>query len=242
MESFPIPPPAFRGDSHRVPADDAFDWLRQGWALFIAHPRYWLLFSFVTLFSLSTLLWHPTVGVVCVLLLMPLAGATGLEVCRRISVGDSLAIARVFAGLQAKAPRLLVIGVTFATALLAIGSVVVSGYYFGFVRHFDSAGLLAAVIGFLCASLLLLVLFIPVFMAFWFIPALVLFNGMRPLNAAQASYSACRKNMPAFLAYAALVVTLAVFATLPAGIGLIVLFPILAGSVYASYQDVFLAH
>ena len=36
MESFPIPAPAFNGNSRVVPPGNAFDWLRQGWALFAA--------------------------------------------------------------------------------------------------------------------------------------------------------------------------------------------------------------
>ena len=36
METFPIQAPAFNGNSRAVPASNAFEWLKQGWALFIA--------------------------------------------------------------------------------------------------------------------------------------------------------------------------------------------------------------
>ena len=41
--------------------------------------------------------------------------------------------------------------------------------------------------------------------------------------------------------YAPLVMVLCFFATLPVGLGFLVLGPVLAGSVYASYRDIFLS-
>ena len=45
MEKFPIPAPAFSGDGRRVDVGAGFDWLRQGWALFIAYPGQWAIMA-----------------------------------------------------------------------------------------------------------------------------------------------------------------------------------------------------
>ncbi|MEO8409310.1 MAG: hypothetical protein ABI478_01970 [Propionivibrio sp.] len=36
MDNFPIPAPAFDGQSRTVAAGNAFEWLKQGWAMFVA--------------------------------------------------------------------------------------------------------------------------------------------------------------------------------------------------------------
>ena len=79
-------------------------------------------------------------------------------------------------------------------------------------------------------------------MAIWFAPALVFFNNMPPLDALKASFNACLKNILAFLVYGLIVLVLMFFAALPAGLGFLVLIPVLSGSVYASYRDIFLAN
>ena len=89
---------------------------------------------------------------------------------------------------------------------------------------------------------LTLALSLPVFMALWFAPALVFFNGMAPIAALKASFDACLKNTLAFLVYGLIVLVLDFFAALPVMLGFLVLIPVLAGSLYASYRDVFVAN
>ena len=96
--------------------------------------------------------------------------------------------------------------------------------------------------GSLLAMLLSSVLIIPLAMAMWFAPALVFFNNMAPLDALKASFNACLKNTLPFLILGLIVLVLMFFAALPVGLGFLVLFPVLAGTLYASYQDVFVAH
>ena len=76
----------------------------------------------------------------------------------------------------------------------------------------------------------------------WFAPALVFFNNMSPVDACKASLNACLKNILPFLILGLVIFVLAFFAALPVGLGFLVLVPVLAGTLYASYQDVFLAH
>ena len=97
-------------------------------------------------------------------------------------------------------------------------------------------------VGLLLAMLLSLALSVPLFMALWFAPALVFFNNMLPLPALKASFNACLKNTLAFVVYGLIVLVLMFFAALPVGLGFLVLIPVLAGSIYASYQDVFVAN
>ncbi|MBL8394330.1 MAG: hypothetical protein JNK99_06180, partial [Candidatus Accumulibacter sp.] len=95
--------------------------------------------------------------------------------------------------------------------------------------------------GLLLAGLFWLLLSLPLMMAIWFAPALVLFNDMPPIAALHASFQCCIRNVLVFLVYGLLVMVLCFFAALPVGLGFLVLGPVLAGSAYASYRDTFLA-
>jgi len=94
--------------------------------------------------------------------------------------------------------------------------------------------------GIAVGGLVWLLLSLLIVMAVWFAPALVVFNHMPPAAALKASFHACLKNLVSFLVYALLTMVLCFFAALPLGLGFLVLGPVLAGSVYASYRDTFI--
>ena len=91
----------------------------------------------------------------------------------------------------------------------------------------------------LTASLVALTLSIPLMMAAWFAPLLVIFYDMPPLEAMRLSFVACLKNIIAFQLYAVILVVLTVIATMPYGLGLFILVPTLFTSIYVSFGDIF---
>jgi hypothetical protein len=91
----------------------------------------------------------------------------------------------------------------------------------------------------LSALLVALTLSIPLMMAAWFAPLLVIFRNLPPLEAMRLSFYACVKNIVAFQIYAFFLVVLTAIAAFPYGLGLFVLVPTLFASIYASYQDIF---
>ena len=91
----------------------------------------------------------------------------------------------------------------------------------------------------LLAVLVALALLIPVAMAAWFAPALVVLNDMGVGDAIKASFWACLKNIVPFLVYGLILFGLAIVASIPFGLGWLALGPTLAASVYAAYRDIF---
>jgi uncharacterized membrane protein len=63
---------------------------------------------------------------------------------------------------------------------------------------------------------------------------------MAPVAALKASFSANLKNWLVMLVFGLIVLVLCFFATLPMGLGFLVLMPVLYGALYASYKDIFL--
>jgi uncharacterized membrane protein len=91
------------------------------------------------------------------------------------------------------------------------------------------------------AFLLITALTIPVNMALWFAPALVLLRDQPASGALLQSFRACLKNLIPFLLYGFILFVLALLASIPAGLGWLVLGPVVIGSTYAAYRDIFLA-
>jgi uncharacterized membrane protein len=89
--------------------------------------------------------------------------------------------------------------------------------------------------------LLALALAVPVYMAIWFAPALIMFHDVKPLDAMKSSFFACLKNIVPFLLYGIILMVLCVVASIPFGLGFLVLGPVIVGSIYAGYRDIFTA-
>ena len=242
MTRFPIPAPQFNGQHRRVGQGNAFEWLKQGWALFVAWPGQWLALTVVLLVLQMGISIVPLVGSLAASLLTPIFAAGVLHACRKVANGASPEIADLFHGFSHRASELVLLGAfsVVGTLLIVLVSALVGGG--GVVSALLNPALFGLALGGVMLALLFsLLLSIPLLMALWFSPALVLFNGMPPWQALRASFDACLQNALPFLLYGLIITVLAFFATLPMLLGYLVLIPLVAGSVYAAYRDIFLA-
>lgn len=242
---FPLNPPAFDGHSRVTEAGACFDWLRQGWAIFIANPGVWLGMTLVFLVLLLAPSIVPLVGQLATWLLAPILAAGMLAACRRSAEGEEPAIPDLFTGFQRNTNGLVVVGALNVAGMLAIllflallgGGSLAGGLVFGSAA--PSLGIGVALGGLMLVGLLAVILSTPLLMALWFAPALVLFHAMPPVEALKASFNACLKNWLSFAVFGLLLSILVFFAVLPLGLGFLVLIPVMFGALYASYRDIF---
>ena len=245
MTPFPIPAPAFDGRSRAVGVDAAFQWLQLGWGMFMVNPGLWIATALILIVGFLALFAVWLAGALLAFLLAPVLAAGLLAMCHKASSGDNFELQDLGAGFKTATTPLIILGVIFMMAMLAIKLVVFllfSGSVAGGMMMPGATGLGVLLGGSLLALLLSSVLVIPLSMAMWFAPALVFFNNMPPLEACKASLNACLKNILPFLILGLILFVLTFFAALPVGLGFLVLLPWLSGTVYASYQDVFVAH
>jgi uncharacterized membrane protein len=66
-------------------------------------------------------------------------------------------------------------------------------------------------------------------------------GGADPAEAMKNSFVACLKNIIPFLIYSVILLVLAIVASIPVMLGFLVLGPVIVGSLYASYRDIFFA-
>jgi uncharacterized membrane protein len=100
----------------------------------------------------------------------------------------------------------------------------------------DPMALLAIV---LCLVILSLTVSIPLVMTLWFAPALVVLHDVSAVRAMVLSFRGCLANLMPFLLYGLAVIGLAIVATIPFGLGWLVLAPVLVTSTYTACQEIF---
>ena len=229
-----------------VPASNGWTWIADAWTLFKASPGLWIgmILVFVVLFIVMAVV--PFVGAIAQNLLMPVFMGGIVLGCRAIDDGSGLEFNHLFAGFKTKFGTLIAVGALYLAGFVAILLVVmmltgasVFALYMGGGAQPDIAQSGAA-LGLLLAILIVLALSIPLVAAVWFAAPLVVFHDLGAVEAMKASFKGCLRNIVPFLVYGIVGLVLAVVATIPLGLGWLVLGPVLAASVYTSYRDIYL--
>ncbi len=240
------PAGAFSAAGRAVDAGRGWEWIAEGFALFKKQPGIWILVLIVVVACLVLINLVPVIGALANLLLMQVFMGGVMLGCRALDNGENFSVGCVFAGFKQNTGDLVVLGllalvgwiVAFIPAMLIMGvgafmSMMGGG---GSMTNIGALGLT-----FMLALLVSLALTVPLYMAMWFAPSLVVFNNLKPVDAMKASFMACLKNMVPFLLYGIILLALCVVAAIPFGLGFLVLGPVAIASIYAGYRDIFVA-
>jgi uncharacterized membrane protein len=234
----------FLPDGQAVAAIEGWNWIVEGWRLFARQPLTWVLLTLVFGLVMFAMAIVPILGALGLLVLFPVFAAGFLLACRDLERGAAIRIGHLFAGFQHQPGRLAALGALGLAAFVVLGLAVAAMFWSTFAGlgriGGDSAAMMAAMGQLVLAGLVVLALSVPIYMAFWFAPALVALNDFAPGDALKASFRACLRNVLPFLLYGAVMFVLSVLAGL-IYIGWIVLGPVLAASVYAAYRGIFYA-
>lgn len=235
----------FVAGGRALAAGRGWDWIAQAWGLFKKQPGVWIGLVVILVILFVVLALIPIVGSLATIVLGPVfMGGIALGT-RAQDTGGELAIGHLFAGFQERFGPLVLVGVLYLVASVVIALVV--GLLTG-ASLFSMMGGSApesmppgAILTLLLAFLIMLALMVPVFMAIWFAPALVVFNGKDAVEAMKQSFAGCLKNIVPFLIYGLVLFVFSILASIPFGLGWLVLGPVLAASVYTGYKDIFTA-
>jgi uncharacterized membrane protein len=238
------------GPAHRsVAAGRGVNWWTEAWPWMFGGGRagVWIGMGLVvTVIYLVLHLVGALGAILAHLLLFPLAGGLMLA-ARKSERGEALEIADVFAGFRTHPSPLLLAGVlVIAASLVVVGlmgvvgvGAAVSAFLGGLAVDLGSRPVAAAGLGLTTALLLVvcLALFIPISMAAWLAPALIVLRGVPPVEALKQSLAACRASIGALAVYGLLFIGFAVLASIFLGLGWLVLTPMAALSTYGAYKD-----
>ncbi|NRF65744.1 hypothetical protein HLB44_01970 [Aquincola sp. S2] len=237
----------FKGsvEARSVEAGRGITWWTDAWAMFMKNAGMWIVLALIFLVIFIVLAFIPFLGGIATALLAPILVGGWMIAARKVDAGGAPEPADLFAAFQSKAVPLLVIGALLLAAAIVFGIVVgVLGFgaVFGMAAGgaSRSAGGMAAGFGVgLLVALLSLAFAFVVSMAIWFAPALVVFRDLSPVDAIKTSFAASLKNIVPFLLWGVIYIVAAIVASIPFGLGWIVLIPVTLLTAYVAYKDLF---
>lgn len=249
-EPVPAPPPdrtaaAFIPGGRSLVAGAGWNWIATAWPLFMRQPGVWIGVLVVLLVASVVLAAIPVVGTVATLVLYPVIAGGLMLGCRELEDGGELTFAHLGTGFSKHFGPLALLGVAYLVALVAIALVaallagVGVGALFGLAATTGPAAVGLGAMGVALVVLIAVAAMVPVYMALWFAPALIVFEGHDATRALKESFAACLKNMLPFLLYGVLGLLLGIAASIPLMLGWLALGPVLFASVYTGYRDIF---
>ena len=231
---------------HQLSAKYGWYWIANGFHMFRKAPMIWVLVCFTLLLIAMTLALIPILGQFVFTLISPVFLAGIMIGCREQEQGRQLEMVHLFIAFKTNVASLVTVGGIYLIGqVLIIGLVMIIGgsqmtdmLLYG--KRVDENELITVMDNMLTASLVALLLSIPLMMAAWFSPLLVVFHNLQPIPAMKKSFFACLKNIIPFQLYGLLLIIFTIFALMPYGVGLVILIPTIFASIYVSYKNIFL--
>ena len=235
-----------------VAAGNGVSWIGDGWSLFAKSPGTWIGSILLLMILWIVVSLVPVVGGIAIQMLAPIVLGGLMLGCRSLDSGGDFRIDHLFAGFKDKAGPLAIVGLLMlifsivVVIVLGIIFVVMAGGAFlqtlgsgdpdAFRELMSEKGLML----FALFGLMALALFIPLSMAYWFAPALVVFHDMDSFQAMKQSFRGCLRNILPFLLYGLVFLVLFVVAAIPLFLGYLIVIPMIYTTLYSSYKDIYL--
>jgi uncharacterized membrane protein len=232
----------------KADAGRGWQWIVGGFALFRKNPPIWIALFVIYFLIVIVVSIIPVVGPLVMTLLAPVFTAGFMLACRGVEAGEELELGYLVAGFKHNTGQLVTVG-----GLYLVGSIIILGMMMmsGGGAILGSAALgqmqgvepneamVGAMGGMLIALLVALALLIPLLMAYWFAPVLVVLRNMTALEAMKLSFVGCLRNISPFLVFGVIAFILTMIAMIPFGLGMLILVPVLNASIYLGYKDIF---
>jgi uncharacterized membrane protein len=227
-----------------VDAGQGMSWWSDAWTLFMKSAGLWFVFGLVVCIGSAILHLIPVLGSLVSALLLPVLLGGWMLAARKVEDGGALEFNDLFAGFKGPLlSSLLVLGVATLVCELIVG-VLVTIMGVGSVTSLvlaghTGAGLLGA-LGFGMLALLFVLVFVFVLaMLLWFAPALIVFDGVPPMDAMKLSAETSLRNIGPFVIFGVISIVLSILSVLLMGLGFLVLVPLEVLAMYTSYRNVF---
>lgn len=234
----------------KLPAGHGWEWFPKAFQYFKASPAIWIVNVLILVAISFLLVFIPVVGSLVSGILAPIFTAGLMLGCAAQDRGEQLTVGHLFEGFQKNTATLAVIGIIYMVGMFLlmflVGIIVaaigggaemmnMSGSESGVPQlpdNFMSVMIIAILLG--------VALSIPLVMAYYFAPALVVFHNLGAIEAMKMSFKGCIRNILPFLIYGVVALILGVVASIPFLLGWLVLGPVLVAVLYVSYREIFI--
>ena len=225
------------------PAANGWTWIAEGWELFKRQPGMWIGMILVLLLIFVAAAFIPIVGGLATTLFGPVFAAGVMVGCKALDSGEDLELSHLFAGFRSRTGTLIGVGALYLAVTIAVVLVVSLVMGVGMMTMMgggDQQTMAAMGMTFVLAVLIMLALLLPAMMAVWLAAPLVVFHDHGAIDAMKGSFTGCLRNVMPFLLYGVVLAVLSIVASVPLALGWLVLGPVFAASIYASYRDIYL--
>jgi len=236
----------FQPGGRGVAAGRGVSWIGEAWNIFKQAPGLWIGIVIVLFVIFMVAAFIPIVGPLATMLFFPAFMGGLMMGCRALDEGGELEFAHLFAGFRDKIGPLIAVGALYLAGYIVImliaaaitGVGVFSMMGMGAQGESPDPTAFFATMG--IALLLVMALTIPLLMAVWESAPLVVFHDQGAIEAMKGSFMGCVKNLLPFLVYGVVMMVLSIVATIPIGLGWLVLGPMAVATVYTAYKDIYL--
>lgn len=230
-----------------MPIGRGAGWLLEGFGYFKKNPLAWIGIIILLVVLTFVIMLIPIIGGLAFNLLMPVFMGGLLLGCQAQAQGGEITVNHLFAGFSKNTVQLVVIGLLYMLGFIVISVIVVVLI----ITMFGGMAMLQEMqsgdpemVSQHARIILLLVLvatalYLPLLMAYWFAPALVILADVSPLTAMKMSFMGCLYNVLPFTLYGIVGVILSIIAAIPLGLGFLIFAPMAIASVYISYREVY---
>lgn len=230
-----------------LPVERGSGWLLEGFGYFSKSPATWIglmLLFFVITFVIMLI---PFIGSLVINLLTPVFMAGLILGCQAQAQGGELTINHLFAGFSKNTAQLVILGLLYMLGIIVLSIIAIVLVFtllggMAMLQNMESGNpdmMMQNIRGILLVVLIISALYIPLLMAFWFAPALVILNDVSPVNALKMSFQGCLVNILPFTLYGIVGLVLLIIAMIPLGLGLLILMPMIIASIYISYREIY---
>ncbi|MET0027564.1 MAG: BPSS1780 family membrane protein [Candidatus Thiodiazotropha sp.] len=223
-----------------------FAWIAGGWGLFKEAPLAWILALVIWVglnFGISLI---PLAGAIAVNLIGPTLIAGFMIGCREHEEGGQFAVGHLFAGFSQNTGQTILIGLFYMITMLVLTfgmmAVIFGNMSAGMMTDSGDVEAMSAMM-FTTSTFVGLgiafVIFILVFFAYLFAPALAGLESLSAWESMKLSFVGSVKNILPLILYGILATLLMFLGALPVGLGLLVVIPVLIGAMYTAYKDIY---
>jgi uncharacterized membrane protein len=229
----------------KVPAGRGVTWFSEAWDIFKRAPGTWVVI-FIVFVLISIVLAIIPLGSLVSSIIYPAFTAGFMIGCKTVEEGGTLEIGHLFAGFKKNVGSLMLVGVLYLVGVMVIGllagigaALLIPAIATSGVNASDFSTMMVMLPVIALIALVVMAAMLPLIMALWFAPALVVFHDAQPMEAMRSSFQGSLKNFVPFLVYGLLGLLFAFLAVLPFGLGFLIFAPVLWCSIYTSYRDIF---
>lgn len=216
-----------------VPSGQGIQWIREAWKLFKAQPWQLIAFAVAGILTMALSNFVPPSSV----FLTPLLIAGFVWVSAKLDRGENIQFSDLIEPAKTQPIPLLILGAIILVSSLLAALIVGMGAGIALqAMNSTSMGLLALSAAVLMVGIIVLTL---AMFSVAHAPCLIVFQGMAPKQAFKTAILAMVRNWKPMTLYGIVLLGLYILAIIPAGLGLLILWPLTLVSTYTSYKDIF---